>query len=720
METKIVWLFVFVALYWAFCLLWGVRGAVSSKTASDYFLAGRKIPLWVFMLAATAASFSGWTFMVNPGLIYQDGFQVTFVALSAITIPLTGLLFLKRQWILGRRFGFVTPGDMLAYYFRSDGIRILVVLVALVFSVPFLALMLRASGMLFNVVTDGFIPLDWGIWILAAVFFLYVAAGGFRAVANVGTLQCFLLATGIISIGLLSLYAVGGWEMFSSNIGHLVDTDDKLTPDGYSHYVAISGVIQLVPDASSAEGGAWTGTMLLTFMLALMGIQSAPAFSMWAFSSRSPAAFAPQQVWISAFGVGLMLLAFAAVQGIGSHFLGADLAFAKAHPDKISTEASAKIQASLFQANHRETIAPLQISEERFRIMTELGLSYLSEREKVPTVANLAGAGNETAKSLMRHQASLGDVPVLNDILDQDDAESLVIPGLINLLTDAAPWLIGFLSVCVLASLQSMGAAYMSTAGAMLTRDMVRPFILPNARDETQIMVGRVGMAVILLLAVLVATANNSALFSLGSLAVAYGFQMWPALIAVCFWPFLTRQGVILGLIAGLIVVTLTEKIGVDGFGVTAWGHWPLTIHAAGWGIAINFAIAISVSALMREHHIDIERKLAFHDVLHEHAALPLVRQALLPLAWAMTLGWFFFAIGPGAVIGNWIFGSPTKAATWFFGIPSIWAWQILFWVLGVLMMWFLAYVMQLSTEPETEIEVLADDIAELEPPLRG
>ena len=87
-----------------------------------------------------------------------------------------------------------------------------------------------------------------------------------------------------------------------------------------------------------------------------------------------------------------------------------------------------------------------------------------------------------------------------------------------------------------------------------------------------------------------------------------------------------------------------------------------------------------------------------------------------------MTSVWdaIFFAVGPGAIIGNWIFGSPTNSATWFFGIPSIWAWQILFWMLGVLMIWFLAYVMQLSTEPETEIEVLADDSAELEPPLGG
>ena len=47
--------------------------------------------------------------------------------------------------------------------------------------------------------------------------------------------------------------------------------------------------------------------------------------------------------------------------------------------------------------------------------------------------------------------------------------------------------------------------------------------------------------------------------------------------------------------------------------------------------------------------------------------------------------------------------------------MPSIWTWQLLFWALGVAMMWFLAYYMQMSTVPATEIESLAEDIHELE-----
>ena len=59
MTEKLYWLFGFVGLYWAYCLYWGIKGARSAKTSTDYFLAGGSIGVWVFVLAATATSFSG-------------------------------------------------------------------------------------------------------------------------------------------------------------------------------------------------------------------------------------------------------------------------------------------------------------------------------------------------------------------------------------------------------------------------------------------------------------------------------------------------------------------------------------------------------------------------------------------------------------------------------------------------------------------------------------
>ena len=55
----------------------------------------------------------------------------------------------------------------------------------------------------------------------------------------------------------------------------------------------------------------------------------------------------------------------------------------------------------------------------------------------------------------------------------------------------------------------------------------------------------------------------------------------------------------------------------------------------------------------------------------------------------------------------------PLDPNTWVFGIPSIWAWQILFWLLGVYMMWMLAYKMEMSTPPNKSFEALTDDIGD-------
>ena len=628
----------------------GIKGARMAKSASDYFIAGRTIPIWVFVLAATATSFSGWTFMGHPGLLYRDGFQYAYASFYAITIPFTGVIFLKRQWILGKRFGYVTPGEMFHDYFKSDAIRILTVVVALVFSIPYLGVQLRASGFLFNVLTDGMLGVEAGMWLLSLVVFIYVASGGLRAVAYVDTVQCILLAGGIIAIGFIALDAAGGWTALNAGIANLTSPDavaalggevmdKKRTLDGYSHYIAVPGVIQFVASGPKAVGGAWTGIMILSYAFALMGIQSSPAFSMWSFSNKNPRPFAPQQVWASSFGIGGILIFFTAMQGLGGHLIGADTR------------------------------------------MLQAGFAT--------DVLNLG-----------------------KDLMEMPGKQGMIVPALINLMSTTAPWLVGLLAVCALAAMQSTGAAYMSTAGGMLTRDLYKRFLNPDASHATQKLFGRIGVAIIVGSALVVATTSKDALVLLGGLAVAYGFQMWPALIGICYWPFLTRRGITVGLILGLIAVTCTETIGTTWFGITSWGRWPWTIHSAGWGIIFNLGSAIIISAMTQDSESRAHRQ-KFHDFLKEHAGLPEDKKSLVPMAWIVVIVWFIFAQGPGTVIGNTLFGNPNDSATWTFGMPSIWAWQILWWALGVGMMWLLAYKMKMSTIPDSEIQVLVEDIGD-------
>ena len=609
MEAKFIWLIAFVGLYWAYCLFWGFKGARTAKTSTDYFLAGRSIGVWVFVLAATATSFSGWTFVGHPGKIFTDGLPYAFASFYALTIPFTGVLFLRRQWVLGKAYSYVTPGEMYSDYYGGNAMRLLTVLVAFLFSVPYLGVQLKASGSLFNVLSDGLISVNLGMFALTTVVVIYVASGGLKSVAYVDCAQAILLAVGIAILGGVALHYSGGWSGFTTGLANIV-TDDvssgkNLTPDGYSMKVAIPGSIQMVSAGSKAAGGAWTGIMCMTYMFALMGIQSSPAFSMWAFANKTPQAFRWQQVIASSLIVGIILFTFTIFQGLGGHIL------------------------------------------------------------------------------------------VQNGVL-KNISDTNLIPELINLLSTAAPWLVGLLAVCALAAMQSTGSGYMSTFSAMVTRDIYARYISPEATDSNQKNIGRFFVVLVAGAALIVAANSSQAIVMLGGLAVAYGFQMYPALIGICYYKGFTTKGVVSGLIIGLIAVTLTDKTSA-WFGVP-WGAYPLTIHSAGWGIFFNLLTTFFVSKFSVESQAEKEKKNRKHQLLQEVVGLSKERKNKVKLAWALTLFWFLVGFGPFATIGNDLFSNPNTPSLWApFSLPSLWVWQLLFLGYGIFVMWFLAFHMGMS-----------------------
>ncbi|MCS5638811.1 MAG: sodium:solute symporter family protein [Candidatus Marinimicrobia bacterium] len=621
MESKIYWLFAFVGLYWAYCIFWGIKGARTAKTSADYFVAGRSLGLWVFVLAATATSFSGWTFVGHPGKILTDGLPYAFASFYALTIPFTGVLFLRRQWILGRAFKYITPGEMYSDYYGGNAMRVLTVLVAFLFSVPYLGIQLRASGALFNVLTDGMISVNIGMLLLSAVVVIYVASGGLRSVAYVDCVQAVLLALGIVILGIITVQWVGGWSAFTEGIGNLVKSDltngSRLTPAGHSNRVAIPGAIQWVSSGSAAAGGVWTGMMCMTYMFALMGIQSSPAFSMWSYANKTSKAFRWQQVVASSLVIGIILFTFTIFQGLGA------------------------------------------------------------------------------------------DLLVLNGVWEQVTEKNLV-PKLINLMSESAPWLVGLLAVCALAAMQSTGAAYMSTFSGMITRDIYKHFLNPSASESMQKLAGRIFVVVVAGAALVVAATSTDALVMLGGLAVAYGFQMYPALLGNLYFSGISRRGVVAGLIAGLVAVTLTDKM--SSLFPVPWGAYPLTIHSAGWGILFNIIFTMAGSRLFPDDGQTMAKRRKRHEYLREIAGVPDDKKKWIPVAWGLTLFWFLVGFGPFAIVGNTLFSNPNDPLTWApLGLPSLWVWQFCFLAFGIFVMWFLAFYMGLSQPVSPErVESLA------------
>ena len=644
MTDSTTWILIFLLMYWAYCVFWGIRALRRSHTASDYFLANRNLSPWVFAMSVTAVTLAAWSFMGHPALVFRDGFQFVNTSFYGVAVALSGVVLLKRQWMLGKRFGYMTSGEMLTDYFGTHTLSIICIGIALLFGIPFVALIFSASGFLISEITDQAVAREPAMWILSGMVLLYCITGGMQAIAKIAVVQFVLFAFGIIVLGIFALELAGGFDTLNKGLAGIAQNisgtwglSNGNGGGNFPGYFSIPGVIQWNAGLGieAPEGGPWTAIMCLTFMMAVMGIAASPAISMWGFASKTPRGFAIHQVWGAAFSVGFILVLFATLLGVTAHLLGAN---------------------------------------------AEVNENGMASAQLLPALGDHEG--------------------------------NKLVPYFIKLLGEGQPWLIGVFVVCAIAALQATAAAFMSTTGNILTRDIYKRYINTEANHHEQMKAARLCTGLVFLASMLLATYSMQAAVLLGGLAIAFGFQLWPSLLAVTWFPWITRQAASLGLIVGLIAVVMTEPLGQKlAGGSLPWGRWPWTIHSAAWGMFFNIIVCLIVSAMSRDE-VDRNRRIQFHQFYKNYSA-PIARKRWSkPVAGIIVLIWMFFAIGPGAVIGNIFFGEPNAGyEAWNFGMPSIWAWQIIWWALGVGMIWYLAYKMEMSTELERDIDKLRSNV---------
>jgi Na+/proline symporter len=580
------WVYIMLGIYIIYCFYWGLKGYFTEKTSSGYAIAGRSIPFFAFLLAATAASFSGWTFIGHPGLIWRDGIAYAFASFYVLTIPITGTFFSKRTWLLGKRYGFITPGDMYAYYFNSEGLRWLVVATAVLYSIFYSAVQLMASASLFHIIAG--VPITFGAIFMAFIVWFYVCTGGMKASTWVGVIQFVLLVGGIFLLGFFVVNndRFGGWSGFSAAVTNLE-----------ARYLQVPRIINFGMGGAKGEIG-WTAVMVLTYMFSLMGIQSSPAFTMWTFGIKSPKPLAWQQAFMSTFVVGFALFYFTAFQGMGAKVL-----------------------------------------------------------------------------------------EVAGDPLFQGLKDSTVVPVLMN--NFLPPVVLGIVFMGAIAAIHSTAAPYIGTGGSILLRDVYWRYIKKQeASHSEQIWVNRILATVLTVLALVIGMNSTAALVILGALATAFGFVMYVLLMGV-IWGFrFPSIGAVLGVLAGMIAVFLTYKI---------WPN-PLSMHCAFWGTFSGLVVAYLCRGLgIKDSQETIQRQAEVRNWLDSvDEPSPSGKQWRSAMK-IVTPVWYFFAIGPACILGNSAFS--------FAGFPALWSWQIVWWILGIIMMWALCFKAEMSTTNAVQIE---------------
>lgn len=261
-----------------------------------------------------------------------------------------------------------------------------------------------------------------------------------------------------------------------------------------------------------------------------------------------------------------------------------------------------------------------------------------------------------------------------------------------------------------------LAISFFVTGGAIIvTRELVIRYLFPTLSESRQRFSARVAIGFTFFFLAFMASFLPLTSAILASIALPLSVQLLPAIVGLTFFRWISRGAVLAGMTLGMLIVFFTEPPGLilfEGLFVNLpWGRWPLTIHSAAWGLAFNLLLVLlSSAATLRAP--DAFQRGRLHDALFQATGLSVGGRGLL---WALTLLWSFLSYGPGAVLGNTFFSHPifTEAEA-SLGIPSLWVWQILFWLLGVVLVWWLAFKIGFGHTSDEGIKVI-----ELEPVTR-
>lgn len=205
------------AAYFAACALIGWWAARRTRSAEDFFVAGRGVGLLPFALAAMASTLSGFAFIGGPGLVYTIGLTAVFIILPAALTNTYGALVLgRRMRELGAAHGLVTIPDAIGQRYDSPAAQGLSALAILVGVVGYLGTNVLALGLVVDALFG--VGLTWGIWIGAAVTLAYSASGGILAGIWVDVFQGTLMALASTVVFVFALDAGQGLEAMTRAI----------------------------------------------------------------------------------------------------------------------------------------------------------------------------------------------------------------------------------------------------------------------------------------------------------------------------------------------------------------------------------------------------------------------------------------------------------------------------------------------------------------------
>ncbi len=197
-----LWIYSAIVIWFAFGLLisWQARKRLG-KGVTEYFLANRRIGGVIGAFTLSATVYSAFMMIGLVGLVYSGGiaafgFEVVFLVASVILLA----LFIPRFWIAGKKYGYVTPSELLGGRYENRAIAVIAAIIFIITLIPYTSVQLIGAGLLVEGLSGGGIPYWFGSLILPIIAFVYAWWAGMRSVAWTDTLQGVIMFIGSLAL----------------------------------------------------------------------------------------------------------------------------------------------------------------------------------------------------------------------------------------------------------------------------------------------------------------------------------------------------------------------------------------------------------------------------------------------------------------------------------------------------------------------------------------
>ena len=218
------WLIAVTVLSLATIVGIGLWSRSRTRTAADFFVAGRDIGLWVLAMATMTTAFSGFVFLGGPGLTYSIGIASLFIiAPVGFTSGLLCWVLAKRLRLLAEVEEIFTIPDALQSRFGSKMTTALGSVAVLIGSIGYLAAQLLALGILLESLLGTRDLLDaWSLPVALAlgcgILVFYSVLGGMVAGVYTDLVQGSLMLAGSVLVFGQTLSIGGGLQGMASSI----------------------------------------------------------------------------------------------------------------------------------------------------------------------------------------------------------------------------------------------------------------------------------------------------------------------------------------------------------------------------------------------------------------------------------------------------------------------------------------------------------------------